>query len=219
MRIGRSSSRRGRSRWSRSAPRPPTSWCGGRRVQPPRRTRRSGRSSRPSSRRAASRSSLSSLKESCGQARGRARGRAATPRLRLPVVDIPHPTNDGPTRVGSSTSRTRRPFLGPVRPGCARSVTLLDATTGQRGLYLLPMGLRPTTSTSGRACSSARASRSRTSRRSGMPSGPSGATRSSRRCARRSAATTSGASASDVGRGSIRENGFWQFVTPTRPTT
>ena len=43
---------------------------------------------------------------------------------------------------------------------------------------------RPTTSTSGRACSSAPASRSRTSRRSGRRSGPSGATRSSRPCAR-----------------------------------
>ena len=43
---------------------------------------------------------------------------------------------------------------------------------------------RPTTSTSGRASWSRRASRSTTSRRSGRRSGRSGATRSSRRCAR-----------------------------------
>jgi ABC-type glycerol-3-phosphate transport system substrate-binding protein len=46
---------------------------------------------------------------------------------------------------------------------------------------------------SGKACWSVPVSRSRTSRKSGMPSGPSGATRSSRRYARLWAATTSGA--------------------------
>ena len=56
-------------------------------------------------------------------------------------------------------------------------------------------GARPTTSTSGRACSSRPGSPSRTSPRSGRRSGRSGATRCSRRCAGPPAATTSGASA------------------------
>ena len=97
--------------------------------------------------------------------------------------------------------------------------TLLDATTGRRGLYLLPMGSRPTTSTSGRACSSAPASLSRTSRKSGKRSGPSGATRSSRRCARHWAATTSGASAFPCrSTRSTRRTGSGSSWTPTRPT-
>ena len=56
--------------------------------------------------------------------------------------------------------------------------------TGQSGLYGCRWVARPTTSTSGRASWSRRASPSRTSPRSGTRSGRSGATRCSRPCAR-----------------------------------
>ena len=65
---------------------------------------------------------------------------------------------------------------------------------------------------SGRASWSRRASRSRTSPRSGRRSGRSGATRCSRRCAGPRAATTSGASGCHVGRGRRHEIQFFQFV-------
>ena len=80
-------------------------------------------------------------------------------------------------------------------PDALERATLLDGTTGRRGLYLCLWDWGPTTSTSGRACSSALASPSRTSRKSGTLSGPSGAIRCSRPYARLWAATTSGASA------------------------
>ena len=55
------------------------------------------------------------------------------------VTDYDRP--NGPTRTGSSTSTDLRPVLGPVRSGRARRwSTLLNAKTGQSGLYALPMG-------------------------------------------------------------------------------
>ena len=94
---------------------------------------------------------------------------------------------NGPSTIGwwisrtpSGTSRTCS-----IRTQLDRAM-LLNARTGQRALYGAADGPhRPTTSTSGRACSSRRVSRSTTSPRSGRRSGRSGATRCSRRCARR----------------------------------
>ncbi len=68
-----------RSVWRRSALRPPTSWCGGRRGTTPRRTRRSGRSSPPSSRAPASRSSSPSIRRPRCWTRSRRRSRRAQP--------------------------------------------------------------------------------------------------------------------------------------------
>ena len=211
-----------RSCWRRSAPGPPTSWCGGRRATTPRRTRRSGRSSPPSSRRPASRSSSSFHRRRSFQTKiaGGARGRPAT-RLRSSALSDISTTNNGPTRVGSSTS--------PTPSATSRTCSIRMRSTAPRCSTRRPAGVastccrwayRPTTSTSGRACWSRPASPSRTSRRSGRRSGRSGAIRSSRRCARPWAATTSGASASDVGRGGRhRESGSSSSWLPTRPTT
>ena len=70
-----------------------------------------------------------------------------------------------------------------------------------------------TMSTSGGASSSRRALPSPTFPRSGRPSGPSGAIGCSRRCARRRAATTSGASACPCRpRASTHNNHFEQFI-------
>ena len=132
-----------RSSWRRSAPGPPTSWSGGRRASTPRRTRRSGRSSPPSSRRPASRSSSTSA------VAGRDRGQDRWPRSRpgsrptsCSASTSTTTTANGPTRTGWSTSRTwsarSRTCSIRTRSSCA---TLLDATTGRRGLYALPMGL------------------------------------------------------------------------------
>ena len=73
-----SRSRRGAGHERRSAPAPPTSWCGGMRATTPRRTRRSGRSSPPSSRRPASRSSWSSIQRRSIRRRSRRRWRPAS---------------------------------------------------------------------------------------------------------------------------------------------
>ena len=98
-------------------------------------------------------------------------------------------------------------------PDALDSVTLLDATTGRRGLYLLPMGF---------ATHHVHVWKSLLERAgftlADIPnewerSGPSGATRSSPRCARRSAAMTSGASASPCrSTRSTRQTRIWQFV-------
>jgi ABC-type glycerol-3-phosphate transport system substrate-binding protein len=73
--------------------------------------------------------------------------------------------------------------------------TFENGRTGQRALYALSIWAAPPfTSTCGRAFWSRRASRSRTSRRSGMPSGRSGAMTCSPPCAGRPDATTSGVS-------------------------
>jgi hypothetical protein len=68
-------------------------------------------------------------------------------------------------------------------------IAAFEQETGKQvELVLLP----PYTFTSGRACSSAQVSPSRTSRGSGLPSGPSGATKCNRPCVEPLAATTSG---------------------------
>ena len=75
-----------------------------------------------------------------GKTRGGARGRAAA---RLPVRHrmSSYISASGPTRTGWSTSRT---LIGRSRTCSIRmrstASTLLDAKTGQRGLYALPMG-------------------------------------------------------------------------------
>jgi hypothetical protein len=89
-----------------------------------------------------------------------------------------------------------RPVLDLFDADAVDAAMSLNGTTGQRGLYGLPMGRRSNTSMFGKASWSRRASRSPTSRKSGTPSGPSGATGCSRRCARLWAATTSGVSGS-----------------------
>ena len=81
-------------------------------------------------------------------------------------------------------------------PDALAWATLLDGTTGRRALYRYRWAARPTTSTSGKACWSRRASPSPTSRRSGTSSGHSGAIKSSPRCAEPRVTRTSGASAS-----------------------
>ena len=96
---------------------------------------------------------------------------------------------------------------------------LLNASTGKGPCTGCRWAVRPTTSTSGRASSSERASPSRTSRRSGTLSGPFGATRCSRPCAKPWAATTSGASGCPWRSGStpgMRSSSSWR---PTRRIT
>jgi ABC-type glycerol-3-phosphate transport system substrate-binding protein len=78
-------------------------------------------------------------------------------------------------------------------PAQLDSATLLNATTGQKALYGLPIGQAPTSPTSGRATWNTPISLLRTSRAIGKRIGPSGATRSSPRYAKPQAATTSGA--------------------------
>ena len=105
-------------------------------------------------------------------------------------------STSGLTRTGSWTSQTTLgPLAGPVRrrrcsnaPRCSTAGRASVASTGCRWagvtnhIHVW------------KACWSAPASPSPTSRRSGRRSGRSGATRCSRRCARPWAATTSGAS-------------------------
>ena len=132
-----------RSCWRRSPPGPPTSSSGGRRGSTPRRTRRSGRSSPPSSRRPASRSSSSSTRRTRLRSKiaGRARGRDRRPTSCSALDSTILLRASGPTRVGSSTSRTRSArFAALFDRDALDGATLLDATTGRRGLYALPMG-------------------------------------------------------------------------------
>ena len=131
-----------RSSWRRSAPGPPTSWCGGSKgfyAQEDEAVReivaafeqKTGKQVElvlPCAGRAA------------GQGPGGDRGRAAARfRVRRRLTTIS--SASGPTRTGWSTSRTpsgrSRTCSIPTRSTCA---TLLDATTGRRGLYALPMG-------------------------------------------------------------------------------
>ena len=163
---------------------------------------------------------LGPARGTCGRSRGRARGRAATPDFVFTVAETqPYEQWAYEGRLVDLTDAVGH-FSDLFDPDALERVTLLDGTTGRRGLYLLPMGSGPTTSTSGRACSSAPASRSRISRRSGTPSGRSGATRCSRQYARRWAATTCGASASPCRQPrSTQRTGSGSSSTPTRPTT
>ena len=200
---------------------PPTSWCGGRRATTPRRTRRSGRSSRPSSRRPASRSSSSSISKRSFRRRSWRRSRPAS-----------RPTS--PSASGLSNTAEQWAYedrlvdlsdaighfsdlFDPMRS----TASLLNGTTGQRALYALPMGnsvnhlhvwkslleqrrLHP--------CGHSSAS--------GRRSGRSGAIRCSRRCARPSAATTSGASACPCqSTQAIRIMGSTSSWMPRRRTT
>ena len=164
-------------------------------LQPPRRTRRSGRLSPPSSSIAASRSSSFSMNSRGSQPQSRGHW----------------------TRANRPTSRSARSF--PLHPEMGSDDRLVDLTDtiGSFSTCSIPTRspgtrystrrparrrctpcrwTRPTMSTSGATCWSRRGSPSRTSRRSGVRSGHSGAIGSSRRYARPPAATTSGALAS-----------------------
>ena len=98
-----------RSSWRRSAPRPPTSWCGGRKGF----NRRGGRGGQGDHRRLraedrqAGRARLASARGAGGRARGGARGRASRPTSLFTASRSQPLRRNGPTRVGSSTSRTR----------------------------------------------------------------------------------------------------------------
>ena len=112
------------------------------------------------------------------------------------------------------------PLFGPVRSGRARLGTVCSTQEpGKRPCTGCRWAVRPTTFMSGRASWSRRASLSRTSRGSGTRSGRSGATRCSRRCARPSAATTSGASACPWRSGSTPRTGSSSSWLLTRADT
>ena len=127
--------------WSRSAPRPPTSSCGGRRGTTPRRTRRSGRSSPLSSRRLANRSSSYSIPgRSSRHDRGRARGGPAArlrvrPWLRRLVAKwaLDDRLVDLTDTIGA--------FSNLFDPDAARLARCCSTRgRGRRALYGLPMG-------------------------------------------------------------------------------
>ena len=110
-----------RSFWRRSALRPPTSWCGGRRGTTTRRTRRSGRSSPPSSRRPASRSNSSSSSKMSFRRRSWRRSTPATARLRFRHSGLSNYIGAvGLRRSAGGPLGHCRPLLGPLRSGCAR---------------------------------------------------------------------------------------------------
>ena len=174
-----------RSFWRRSAPRPPTSWCGGRRV-----LRRGGRGGQGDHRRLragdrqAGRAHLHPEAELPDKIVGGARGGASRPTSLFGL---------GPDYVAQwafddrlvDLSDADRPFLKHVRSGRARPGDAPQREgPGRRASTGCPIGRRPTTSTYGRACWSRRVSRSPTSRRNGRRSGRSGAIRCSRRCAK-----------------------------------
>ena len=140
-------------RWRRSALRPPTSWCGGRRASTPRRTRRSRRLSPPSSRTAASTSSSLSIRsaELPGQDRGGARG-GPTARFRVRHDSCPSTSRSGPSTIGSWTLRTlsaisRTCSIRTHSPGGCCSIK----RSGRGRCMRCRWAARPTTSTSGRA--------------------------------------------------------------------
>ena len=149
-----------RCSWRRR-PAPPTSWSGGRKGSTLRRTRRFTRSSPPSSRRPASRSSSPSIpRTSSRTSSGGDRGRPpAGLRLRHPLAGLPRPVGLRGS-AGRPRGRSRR-LLGPVRSGRARRGHLAQCADRARRAVRAADGSRDrTTSTSGRACSSGRASRS-----------------------------------------------------------
>jgi hypothetical protein len=126
-----------RSRWPRSMLWPPTSWCGGRRGSSPRRTRRSGRSSRPSSRTAASRSTSSWVrKRNLADLLAALEGGRAPPDFIFTVI-IQH-YEQSVYEDGSSISRTPSATFPTSSTGTRSSAP--PCPTGRRGLYLLPMG-------------------------------------------------------------------------------
>ena len=121
---------------------------------PRKRTRRSRRSSPPSSRRPASRSSSSNPhRMTIVPVRPQAALEAGQPPDFLFGTELSSGSAapSGPTRTGSSTSRDAWPGPGPVRSRRDRRVHLAQRPDGRRGLYALPMGRLPTTSTSGTA--------------------------------------------------------------------
>ena len=130
------------SPWRRSAPRPPTSWCGGRRGTTPRRTRRSGRSSPPSSKRPARMSSSSFYpQDELPEKILAALEAGSAARLRLRLFASATTSDNGPSRIGSWTSQTPSAIFRTcsirTRSSAARCST---RTPGKEALYGLPMG-------------------------------------------------------------------------------
>ena len=131
-----------RSRWRRSAQRPPTSWCGGRRGSTRRRTRPRRRSSLRSSRTPASRlSSFNPHRMRCLTKPPRRSRRAGRP---FPVRQNPFPTTSGNGRstVGSLTLRRHWPLLGPIRSRRARLVGADSTRRGAEGFLRAALGWR-----------------------------------------------------------------------------
>ena len=93
--------------------------------------------------------------------RSRRRSRRAAARLRVRVLGLRPHRRMGLRRSVSGSVGRDRPLFGPVRSGELDRATLLNATTGQKAIYGLPMGQRPTSPTSGRASWSRPVSRSR----------------------------------------------------------
>ena len=135
-------------------------------------------------------------------------------RLRLRLVACRTTSRNGPSTIGSWTSRTPSATFRTCSIRTRSPGHVLNATTGQKALYGAADGSHDhTTSTSGRASWSRRVSRSRTFPGSGRRSGRSGATRCSRPCAGPRAATTSGASGSRCrSKRAIPRMQFQQFV-------
>ena len=154
------------------------------------------------------------LERASGQDRGGARGGPAA-RLRLRRVLLQDYIAEWAfdDRL-VDLSDTIGHFSNLFDPDALAWVTLAQREDRAEGLVRrCRSAARPTTSTSGRAFWSRRASRSRTSRASGKPSGPSGATRCSRPCARPRAATTSGASGLPMSvEAADTDYQFFQFV-------
>ena len=153
------------------------------------------------------------------QAPGGDRGRPAA-RHRMGRRHRQPTSRNGPITIGS--------WISPTPSGPFRTCSIRTRSPGMRYSTGRPSRERsmrcrwaasPTTSTSGRACSSARASRSPISLRNGRRSGRSGATRCSRRCAGRPGATTSGASASTCRASSTARVRSTSSAMPTGQTT
>ena len=209
--------------WRRSARRPPTSWCGGRRAATPQEDE-------------AVRETIAAFEQETGkqvelvqysQAELAGKIKAALEAGQPPdfVFGLDATFSSGQWAYEDrlvDLSDEIAAVREPVRPGRARRrhpvrrdhrpARPLRAADGVR---------RRTTSTSGRACLSRPGSLSRTSRSSGRPSGRSGAIRCSRRCAARPGATTSGGSAWPCRprRLTIQASNSSSSSRPTTPTT
>ena len=188
-------------RWRRSAPRPPTSWCGGRRGTTPRRTE-------------ALREVVAAFEQETGKQvelvlypwrSFRIRSRRRSKRARRPTspsVSGPRPHRRMGLRRSAGRSLGRhRPLFGPVRSGSAGPGHAAQRNDGPESYCTACRWVKsPTSPTSGRASWSRPVSPSRTSPESGKRTGPSGATGAARRAPGHRPRRPLGRGASDVGR-------------------